>query len=64
MLRKLDDLPWGCYGLSIEDAEGIIELVQEINTNAIVNACDEKENDATLVLIMTMKVFLIGFCHL
>ena len=34
--------PWGCYGLSIEDAEGIDVGAGRLNTNAIVNACDEK----------------------
>ena len=34
--------PWGCYGLSIEDAEGIDVGSGRLNTNAILNACDEK----------------------
>ena len=35
--------PWGCYGLSIEDAEGIDIGTGRLNTNAILNACDEKQ---------------------
>ena len=38
--------PWGCYGVSIEDAEGVDVGTGRLNTNAIVNACDEKENAA------------------
>ncbi|GIS04741.1 MAG: hypothetical protein CM15mP107_3610 [Bacteroidota bacterium] len=38
--------PWGCYGLSIEDAEGIDVGTGRLNTNAIVSACDEKETAA------------------
>ncbi len=39
--------PWGCYGLSINDAEGIDVGTGRLNTNAIVNACDEKETAAS-----------------
>ena len=38
--------PWGCYGLSIEDAEGIDLGTGRLNTNAILNACDEKQSAA------------------
>ncbi len=34
--------PWGCYGLSILDAEGIDVGTGRLNTNAIVSACDEE----------------------
>tara|TARA_B100000900_G_scaffold65519_1_gene50750 strand:- start:775 stop:1308 length:534 start_codon:yes stop_codon:yes gene_type:complete len=39
--------PWGCYGLSINDAEGIDVGTGRLNTNAIINACDEKETAAS-----------------
>ena len=35
--------PWGCYGSSIKDAEGIDVGTGRLNTNAIVNGCDDKE---------------------
>ena len=38
--------PWGCYGTSILDAEGIDVGTGRLNTNAIVNACEEKGNAA------------------
>ncbi|MBI49554.1 MAG: hypothetical protein CL850_04635 [Crocinitomicaceae bacterium] len=38
--------PWGCYGSSIKDAEGIDVGTGRLNTNAIVNACDDKETAA------------------
>lgn len=38
--------PWGCYGLSIIDAEGVDIGSGRLNTNAIVNGCDEKETAA------------------
>ena len=34
--------PWGCYGMSISDAEGIDVGTGRLNTNAILSACDEK----------------------
>lgn len=38
--------PWGCFGLSIEDAEGIDVGSGRLNTNAILSACDQKETAA------------------
>ena len=38
--------PWGCFGLSIEDAEGIDIGSGRLNTNAILSSCDQKETAA------------------
>lgn len=38
--------PWGCYGYSLSDAEGIDVGSGRINTNAILNSCSDKNSAA------------------
>ena len=49
--------PWGCYGLSIEDAEGVDVGAGRLNTNAIVNACNEEETAAYACINYVHKGF-------
>ena len=38
--------PWGCCGISIDNSEGIDIGAGRLNTNAIVNSCDQKNSAA------------------